>query len=110
MDPAGGRDIALVIIALLYSIVTFVVLMIFGTIWYFSGRGFGAVDRLLEQKVRPALDKAEQQLLAVRDQTARLPGNQSIGAADQPAKKKRRGLPISLPFRKKRRRFPFLPS
>lgn len=110
MNLAEGRDIALMVIAFLHAIIAFIVFGIFGVLWYFSGKGFGALERLLEQKVRPALDKVEKQLIAVRDRTAALPGNESIGAGSSPKKSKAGGLLNKLPFRKKRRRIPFLPS
>ncbi len=67
------------------------------------------MERLLERKVRPALDNLEKQLLAVRDRTAALPGNDSIGAGSAPKKSKAGSLLNRLPFRKKRWRIPFLP-
>lgn len=110
MSLAEGRDIALIILAFLHAIIAFVLFALFAAVWYFSGKGFGAVERLIEQKLRPALDKVEKQLLAVRDRTAALPGNDSIGAGSGPKKSKAGGLLSKLPFRKKRRRIPFLPS
>lgn len=107
MDLADWRNISLYVIAILYSLVTIVVGAIFGAIWWYGRKGFRVVDRLIAEKVRPALDSVEMQLLTVRDQTARLPGNQALGLGEAPAKKG--GWP--LPFgRKKRRRFPLLPS
>lgn len=110
MNLTEGRDIALMVIAFLHAIIAFVIFVVFGALWYFSGKGFGIVERLIEQKVRPALDTVEKQLLAVRDRTAALPGNESIGAGSAPKGKKAAGLLDKLPFRKKRRRIPFLPS
>jgi hypothetical protein len=108
MDLAGWRDIALYVIAILYILVTIVVAGVAFAIWWFGRKGFNAVDRLVAEKVRPALDQVEMQLLTVRDRTARLPGNQALGLGEAPAKKKG-GLP--LPFgRKKKRRIPLLPS
>lgn len=108
MDLAGWRDISLYVIAILYSIITIVVGAIFGAIWWFGRKGFKAVDRVIDEKVRPALDMVEMQLLTVRDQTARLPGNQRLGLGEAPVKKKG-GLPLPF-FRKKKKRFPLLPS
>jgi hypothetical protein len=108
MDLADWRNVSLYVIAILYTLVTIVVGIIFGAIWWYGRKGFHAVDRVITEKVRPALDSVEMQLLTVRDQTARLPGNQALGLGEAPARKKG-GLP--LPFgRKKRRRFPLLPS
>ncbi|MGH2584099.1 MAG: hypothetical protein ACRDJE_04235 [Dehalococcoidia bacterium] len=109
MDLADWTDIALIVIAILYSVITAVVMAVAAVVWWYGRKGFKAVDRLIDQKVRPALDAVELQLLAIRDQTARLPGNQAIGLGEAPARKGR-GLPLPLPFRRKRRRFPFLPS
>jgi hypothetical protein len=108
MDLAGWRDLSLIVIALLYSILTIVVAAAGFAIWWFGRKGFHAVDRVIAQKVRPALDAVEMQLLVVRDQTARIPGSTGIGLGEAPEPKQGR-LPI--PFRrKKRRRFPLLPS
>jgi|GEM_PF-2498994 len=109
MDLAGWRDIALMVIALLYAIVTLVVGAVAFVVWMYGRRGLGWVDTFLNEKVRPALDAAEQQLVLIRDRTAALPGNLSLGAGEAGATPKRAGLP-SLPFRKKKRRFPLLPS
>lgn len=107
MDLADLRNISLYVIAILYSLVTLVVAIVAAAVWWFGRKGFTAVDRVIDQKVRPALDSVEMQLLVVRDQTARLPGNQAIGLGEVPAQKKG-GFP--LPFRRKKRRFPLLPS
>jgi len=106
MDLADLRNISLIVIALLYTIVTIAVGAVAGAIWWYGRKGFKAADQVVATKVRPALEQVELQLLAARDQTARLPGNQSIGLGEAPVK--RTGLPI--PFRKKKRRFPLLPS
>lgn len=112
MDLAGWRDLALVIIGIVYGLVTLIGLAIAFALWFFSRKGFGALDRVLDKKVRPALDKVEQQLLMVRDRTASLPGSAAIGAIEE-GDQQRGGLLAltrSLPFRrKKKRRIPFLP-
>ena len=110
MDLAGWRDIALIVIGIIYGVITLAVAGVAGAIWFF-GRKYlrGRLVRLINEKARPALDRVEQVLLSVRDASARLPGNAAIGAGDLPAKRKRGGLPFPLPFRR-RRRFPFLPS
>ena len=110
MDLAGWRDIALIVLGIIYGLLTFAVLAIAGAIWYL-GRKYvrGRLVRLINEKVRPGLDRVEQLMLTARDGTARLPGNAAIGAGALPAKRKRGGSPFSLPFRR-RRRFPFLPS
>jgi hypothetical protein len=107
MDLADWRNISLYVIAILYSLVTLVVAAVAFAIWWFGRKGFNAVDKVIVEKVRPALDTVEMQLLTVRDQSARLPGNQALGLGEAPARKKG-GL--SLPFRRKKRRFPLLPS
>ena len=109
MDLAGWRDLALIVIGLFHVIIVLVVGAIAGAVWFFSRKGFKIVDRLLAEKVRPALDTVEMQLLAVRDRTARLHGNEAIGLGEAPQPKQRK-LPFPLPFGKKRRRLPFLPS
>ena len=106
MDLADLRNISLYVIAILYSLITLVAAAIAFAVWWFGRKGFIAVDRVIDQKVRPALDSVEMQLLVVRDQTARLPGNQAIGLGEVPAQKKG----FSLPFRRRKRRFPLLPS
>jgi hypothetical protein len=105
MDLADLRDVSLIVIAILYSIGTLVVGAAAAVIWWFARKGPKALDQLVSGTVRPALQQVELQLLTVRDQAARLPGNQSIGLGEAPVA--RRGL---LPFRRKRRRFPVLPS
>jgi hypothetical protein len=107
MDLADWRNVSLYVIAILYSLITLVVAAVAFAVWWFGRKGFHALDRVIEEKVRPALDAVEMQLLTVRDQTARLPGNQALGLGEAPTKKKG-GL--SLPFRRKKRRFPLLPS
>ena len=104
MDLADLRDIALVVIAIFYGIATLLVGAVAAVAWWFARKGPKAIERLASGTVRPALQQVELQLLTVRDQAARLPGNQSIGLGEAPVPK--RGL---LPFRKKRR-FPLLPS
>ena len=110
MDLAAWRDISLIVIGVLYCLVTLVVGAILFFVWRYSRGGFSALDRLLTQKVRPALDQVELQLLAIRERTAALPGNASLGAGQGPPQRRRGGLMALLPFRRKRRRFPFLPS
>lgn len=114
MDLADWRDIALIFIGIVYGLVTLLGGTIAFALWYFSRKGFGALDRLVDQRVRPMLDKAEQQLLAVRDRTASLPGSPALGAIEGEGRTSGGGLLAltrSLPFRrKKRRRIPFLPS
>ena len=110
MDLAGWRDIALWIIGFFHILFATIVAAIFFLLWRYSRKGFNLLDRLVAERVRPALDAAELQLLAIRDQTARLPGSRGIGLGEAPEPKKK-GLPLSLPFlKKKRRRIPFLPS
>ena len=109
MDLAGWRDIAVWIIVFFQILFTVIALAIFAAIWWFSRKGFKALDRLVDQRVRPALDAAERQLLTIRDQTARLPGSRGIGLGEAPEPKKK-GLALPLPFFQKKRRFPFLPS
>lgn len=109
MDLAGWRDIALWIIGFFQILFAAITAAIFFFIWRYSRKGFGLLDRLVAERVRPALDAAELQLLAIRDQTARLPGSRGIGLGEAPAAKKK-GLPLPLPFFRKKRRFPFLPS
>jgi hypothetical protein len=110
VDLAAWRDISLVIIGVLYTLITLVVGVIFFVVWRYSRGGFRALDRLLTQKVRPALDQVELQLLALRERTAALPGNAALGAGQGPPRRRRGGLLALLPFRRKRRRFPLLPS
>jgi hypothetical protein len=107
MDLADWRNVSLYVIAILYSLVTLVVAVVAFAVWWFGRKGFIALDRVIDQKVRPALDSVEMQLLTVRDQTARLPGNQALGLGEAPVQRKG-GFP--LPFRRKKRRFPLLPS
>ena len=110
MDLAGWRNIALFVIAIIYIILTLAVLAIAGAVWYFGRTKVrGRVVKLINQKVRPVLDRVEQQALSLRDATARLPGNTAIGAGQLPARQKRGRLPFPLPFRR-RRRIPFLRS
>jgi hypothetical protein len=111
MDLAAWRDIALIIIGILYGLVTLVVGAVAFFIWLYSRKGFGALEDLLNKKVRPALDAAERQLMLVRDRSAALPGNLSLGAGELPPPRKGGGLSLPVPFRrKKKRRLPFLPS
>lgn len=110
MDLAGWRDIALIIIGLIHMVIVLVIAGIAGVVWIYSGKGFSALNRLIDTKVRPALDQVELQMLAVRDRTAQLPGNARLGAGEMPVRKKKGLLPFSLPFGKKKRRFPLLPS
>ena len=72
MDLADLRNISLYVIAILYTLITVVVGAVAAAIWWFGRKGFIAVDQVIDQKVRPALDSVEMQLLVVRDQTARL--------------------------------------
>jgi hypothetical protein len=110
MDLAGWRDVALWIIGFFHAIFAAVIAAIFFFTWRYSRKGFNLLDQVVEQRVRPALDATERQLLTVRDRTARLPGSRGIGLGEAPAPKKS-GVALPLPFfRKKRRRFPFLPS
>jgi hypothetical protein len=110
MDLAAWRDVALIIIGIIYGLVTIVVGAIAFVVWLYGRKGFGALENVLTTKVRPALDAAEQQLIAVRARSAALPGNLSLGAGEAPAKKSG-GLSLPVPFRrKKKRRIPFLPS
>lgn len=108
MDLSAWADVSLIIIGVLYTIVTIVVGVVFFFIWRYSRGGFAALDRLLNQTVRPALDRIEQQLLAVRERSAALPGSPALGAGQGPPRRGP-GLLARLPFRR-RRRFPFLPS
>ena len=111
MDLADWRDIALIIIGFIHVLIVLVVAGVAGAIWIFGGKGLRALNRLVNEKVRPILGQVELQMLAVRDRTARLPGNAALGLGEMPAQKqKKKGLPFPLPFGKKRRRFPFLPS
>ena len=110
MELGWWRDIALIVIGILNILTALITAAVAFAAWRYGGKGLGIVERLLEQKVRPVLDRAEQQLVIVRDRTARLPGNASIGAGDTPAGRKRGKLPFALPFRRRRRRFPLLPS
>jgi hypothetical protein len=110
MDLADWRDIALWIIGFFHLLFAAVVAAIFFFVWRYSRKGFNLLDRVVAERVRPALDAAELQLLAIRDQTARLPGSRGIGLGEAPAPRKK-GVALPIPFfRKKRRRFPFLPS
>jgi len=108
MDLAGWRDIALWIIGFFHLLFALVVAASFFFLWKYSRKGFNWVDTFIEERVRPALDTAERQLLVIRDQTARLPGSRGIGLGEAPEPKK--GFSLPLPFRKKKRRIPFLPS
>ena len=110
MDLADWRDIALIIIGFIHVLLVLVVAGVAGAIWIFGGKGLRALNRLLNEKVRPVMGQVELQMLAVRDRTARLPGNAALGLGEMPAQKQKKGLPFPLPFGKKRRRFPFLPS
>jgi hypothetical protein len=105
MDWADVVDLSVIVIAIFYSVGTLAVGAAAAVAWWYVRKGPKALDRLVSGTVRPALQQVELQLLTARDQAARLPGNQSIGLGEAPAP--RRGL---LPFRRKRRRFPLLPS
>jgi hypothetical protein len=109
VDLADWRDVSLIIIGVLYSLITLVVGAIFFFVWRYSRGGFSALDRLLTQKVRPALDQVELQLLALRARSAELPGNAALGAGEGPPQRGRGGLLALLPARRRRRRFPFPP-
>jgi hypothetical protein len=109
MDLADWRDVALWIIGFFHAVFAAAVGAIFFFTWRYSRKGFNLLDQVVDQRVRPALDATERQLLAVRDRTARLPGSRGIGLGEAPAPKKS-GFSLPVPFKKKRRRFPFLPS
>jgi hypothetical protein len=109
MDLAGWRDIALWIIGFFYLLFSVVMAVALYFAWRYSAKGFKALDRLINQSGRPALKNVELQLLTIRDQTARLPGNASIGLGEAPARKST-GLLSKLPFGKKKRKLPLLPS
>lgn len=109
MDLAGWRDIALIIIGILNILITLIVGTIFFGLWYGSRKGFGALERLIKEQVRPRLDTFEKQLAQVRERTAALPGNRPVGGRAVRAPKKRSLLAV-LPFRRRRRRIPFLPG
>jgi hypothetical protein len=107
VDLADWRNVSLWVIAILYAAVSLVVAVVAAAVWWFGRKGFIVVDQVIDQKARPALDAVERHLLTMRDQTARLPGNQALGLGEAPVQKKGR---FSLPFRRGKRRFPLLPS
>ena len=106
MDVESVRDWVLIVCGILWGIVTLAVAVVFFVLQMYTRKGFRAVDRLVADKLRPALDSAHGRLGAVRDTTARLPGNPPVIEAEaRPVRGGwRRGLP--LPFRR-RRRLPF---
>jgi hypothetical protein len=106
---AGWRDVALIIIMIIHIVITAIMLVIAFFAWRYSNKGFNALDKLIQKRVRPALDQVELQLVDLRERTTRLPGSGAVVAVEAP-KKKKGGGPFPLPFRRKRRRFPLLPS
>lgn len=100
------RDWVVIYAGVLWMLVTIVVAAIFGGLWIGSSMGLGAVNKAITEKVRPALDAGHTRLAALRDQTSRLPGNTPLPDATVAPSKGRRKF--SVPFRRKRRRFPLL--
>jgi hypothetical protein len=109
MDLAGWRDIALWMIGFFYLLFSIVMAVVLFFAWRYGAKGFKALDRLITKQGRPALKNVELQLLTLRDRTARLPGSAGIGLGEAPAPKTK-GLPFKLPFGRKKRKFPLLPS
>ena len=107
----GWRDVALIIIGLIHIVITLIMAVVGFFLWRYSGKGFKALDRLIQKRVRPALDQMELQMVDLRERTARLPGNAAVVTVEGTSKKKKKGGgPFPIPFRRKRRRFPLLPS
>lgn len=99
------RDWVLIFAGILWGLVTLVVFVILTALWWYTRKGMRAGHELLGTKARAFLDRLHGQLAAVRDRTSRLPGNVPLPESEaRPA----RGGGLSLPWRKKKRRFPLL--
>lgn len=98
------RDWVVIVAGLISALWTLVLAAIFAGLWYISRKGFKLADKATKEKVRPALTRVHATLAAVRDRTARLPGNTPLpeGAA-RPAVA---GKPLRLPFGRKKRKLP----
>lgn len=104
MDVQTVRDVVVVVVGIVWLLVSLVLAVAFGALWWLSRRAFRAANRAFPERLRPALAGVHAQLLALRDRTSRLPGNVPVleGVA-RPIRPQR----LWLPFRR-RRRLPFL--
>jgi hypothetical protein len=107
MDVESVRDWVLIYAAILWGLVTLVVLILIAGLLIGTQQGLSAARKLRPETVRPRLAHLQAYLNTLRDKTSLLPGNQPVieGQARPAAPR----LPFRLPFRKKRRRFGILP-
>jgi hypothetical protein len=105
MDVQTVRDVVVVVAGIVWLVVALALAVVFGGAWWLSRRAFRAANEAFPERVRPALAAAHAQLAALRDRTARLPGNVPLPEAStqQPVRPRR----PRWPFRR-RRRLPFL--
>ncbi len=113
MERETVRDVLVVIAGILWFIVTLALAAASFFIQKYTRKGMNAANGLFPTRLRPLMQTAQTYAGVARDFTARLPGNAAPEAPAQEtvagSRKPSRRLPrLRVPFRRRRRRIPFL--
>ena len=102
MSIEGVRDAVVIVAGFITALWTAAAAAVFAVLWFLTRKYLGKANKLLTQKGRPTLDKVHVRLMAIRDRTARLPGN--VPLPEGTATPARSGGGFRLPWKKKKRR------
>ncbi len=106
---ASLRDWVMIIAIIITWLMTIIAIALFGALWWFTRKYLGKLNKsVIPKKARPALERVHAQIAALRDRTARLPGNTPLAEGEGTPTPARRTGGIAIPFRKKKRRIPLL--
>lgn len=98
------RDWMVIIAGIIHALVGIIWAALWFLAWRYTGKGFKALDRLIDDKARPMLGQGKIYLASARDFTARLPGAVPLpeGEVLPERVQRRRGSGMPVPWRRRR--------